>query len=60
MTSTVTDQERAAAEALTAIPAMLREIRAVMYLEESDPRYQAAMSEKQRVLGLIERSKRAS
>jgi hypothetical protein len=41
------------AEALAAMPAMLREIREVMFLDDDGPRRIAAMAEKQRVLDLI-------
>jgi hypothetical protein len=43
-------------EALRAMPAMLREIREVMYLSDC-PRRAAALAEKRRVLALVERSK---
>jgi uncharacterized protein YbjT (DUF2867 family) len=43
-------------EAMAAMGPMLAEIRAVMYLPDDNPRRQAAMAEKRRVLALIERS----
>jgi hypothetical protein len=49
-------REDASDEAMAAMPAMLRAVREVMYLDDSDPRRVAAMAEKRRVLALIERA----
>jgi hypothetical protein len=49
--------DEAADEARRAMGPMLASIREVMYLPDDDPRRQAAMAEKHRVLALIEKSK---
>jgi hypothetical protein len=57
MTEETMTPKDAGDEAMRAMGPLLAEIRAVMHLDDDNPRRQAAMVEKHRVLALIERSK---